>query len=103
MSELTHNELVLLCAEEDPLECHRFLMICPELVAWGVEPLHIRKNGVIETQRDAEDRLLRSQQLDAMSGASLFPAERETALEHAYLEQAKKYAYRIDPAELHRW
>lgn len=101
--ELDQNDLVLLCAEEDPLSCHRFLMICPELVALGLEPLHIRKGGETESQRDAEDRLLQCQQLDAVAGASLFSSDRETALENAYVAQAKKCAFRIDTAELYRW
>src|SRR5574337_1324041 len=58
LAELGQNALALMCAEEDPLACHRFLMICPELVALGMEPRHIRKDGVVETQREAEDRLL---------------------------------------------
>ncbi len=28
--ELARTDLALMCAEEDPLLCHRFLMICPE-------------------------------------------------------------------------
>ena len=46
LGELERDDLALLCAEEDPLNCHRFLMICPELVAMGIEPVHIRKGGV---------------------------------------------------------
>src|SRR4029077_17450103 len=49
---------VLMCAEEDPLQCHRFLMICPALLERGVTPVHIRRGGALESQRDAEDRLL---------------------------------------------
>src|SRR5262250_247706 len=31
--ELSRTQrIVLMCAEEDPLQCHRFLMICPELL-----------------------------------------------------------------------
>ena len=103
LKESAGHDLVLMCAEEDPLNCHRFLMICPELVAHGFEPLHIRKGGVLETQREAEDRLLQMQQLGAMAGASLFSSERESALESAYAEQAKKCAFRLDPAEMERW
>lgn len=101
--ELEQHDLALMCAEEDPLTCHRFLMICPELVALGLEPVHIRKGGKIETQGEVEDRLLQTQQLDAIAGASLFSSDRATALESAYVEQAKKCAFRIDPAEVHRW
>jgi uncharacterized protein (DUF488 family) len=52
------RKTAILCAEEDPLHCHRFLLICPALVARGVAPVHLRRGGAAETQRDAEDRLL---------------------------------------------
>jgi len=103
LNELADCDLALMCAEEDPLNCHRFLMICPELVALGLEPLHIRKGGVIETQQEAEDRLLQQQHLGAAAVGSLFASERESALETAYLAQAKKCAFRLDPAEMERW
>jgi uncharacterized protein (DUF488 family) len=98
----THN-LALMCAEEDPLHCHRFLMICPELVAVDVEPSHIRKGGLIETQREAEDRLLESNDLGSHAGPSLFAADRAAALETAYVSQAKKAAFRVSPEEVERW
>lgn len=103
LAELERGDLALLCAEEDPLSCHRFLMICPELVAMGLEPLHIRKGGIQETQREAEDRLLQAQKMAAVAGASLFPEDREVALERAYVAQSEKYAFRIDPRELEIW
>jgi uncharacterized protein (DUF488 family) len=103
LEELRQSDLVLMCAEEDPLNCHRFLMICPELVTLGVEPNHIRKGGIIETQTEADDRLLRSQQLVAVAGASLFSEDREAALENAYLSQSKECAFRIDPRVLQAW
>ncbi len=103
LGELADNDLALLCAEEDPLSCHRFLMICPELVAMGIEPFHIRKGGIRETQRSAEDRLLQAQKMAAVAGASLFAVDREAALESAYIAQSKKCAFRIDARELETW
>lgn len=103
LKELMQSDSVLMCAEEDPLNCHRFLMICPELVTAGVEPCHIRKGGIIETQREAEDRLLETQHLGAVAGASLFPDDREASLEKAYIDQSEKCAFRIDPRVLEPW
>ncbi|MGH9532526.1 MAG: DUF488 family protein, partial [Terriglobales bacterium] len=102
-AELAQYDLALMCAEEDPLQCHRFLMIGPELVAHGLEPLHIRKGGILETQKQAEDRLLDAQQFSAVAGASLFSADRATALESAYDTQARQCAFRIEPATADRW
>ena len=86
-----------MCAEEDPLHCHRFLMICPELVARGLEPQHIRRGGVIESQRAAEDRLLEAHNFGDVVTGSLFPVGRAAALEDAYDLQAREVAFRADP------
>jgi hypothetical protein len=87
----------LMCAEEDPLHCHRFLMICPALVERGLSPLHIRRGGAIESQREAEDRLLELHGFADVTSTALFPSGRDAALEDALLEQSKQYAYRASP------
>lgn len=103
IAELEQHSLALMCAEEDPLSCHRFLMICPELVALGIDPQHIRKGGVIDSQRECEDRLMEAHQLGAMARNTLFPFDRATALEDAYAAQSEKVAFRIDPRVLEPW
>jgi uncharacterized protein (DUF488 family) len=100
LSEAGSRSVALLCAEEDPLECHRFLMICPELVLAGVSPIHIRKGSRLESQEDAENRLLAASGLASMAGNTLFPAARLDALDEAYDSQARKCAFRVDPAQL---
>lgn len=87
------QKLVLMCAEEDPLHCHRFLMICPALVERGVAPLHIRRGGRLESQAEAEDRLLKLHHLDAFASGSLFAAERGDALQEALRRQAKDFSF----------
>ena len=88
------SNIVLMCAEEDPLQCHRFLMICPALLECGVTPLHIRRGGSLESQREAEDRLLKSNDLAAFDSGSLFVSEREAALKDALRRQARAFAFR---------
>ena len=48
-------------------------MVCPELVKLGVDPLHIRKGGQIETQEAAEERLLKANGLGSMRHKHPFP------------------------------
>jgi hypothetical protein len=91
--------LALLCAEEDPITCHRFLLVTPELILRGIAPAHIRKGAVLESQAEAEDRLLSEHQAD-IAGASLFSADRAAALADALVIQAEKCAYRADPRAL---
>jgi uncharacterized protein (DUF488 family) len=103
LTEVQQRTLALLCAEEDPLSCHRFLMVCPELVARGAEPQHIRKGGVLESQRESEDRLLDAHHFSDVTSASLFPVGRATALDDAYAAQAQKCAFRVDPQTVDIW
>ena len=102
-NELQRASCALLCAEEDPLECHRFLMICPELVRMGIRPFHIRKGSKIESQEDAENRLLGAHGFGGVAADTLFPQSQTDALEEAYDLQAGKFAYRLGPLAVDRW
>ncbi len=96
--ELARSQnIAILCAEEDPLQCHRFLMICPELVKRGAGPVHIRRGGVLESQPAAEDRLLKLHDLAAFTSDSLFVSERDSAIEDALRKQSEEYAFRTSP------
>lgn len=103
LKELEARALALLCAEEDPLDCHRFLMIAPALLTAGVSPVHIRRDGRLESQREAEDRLLSEHGFSSTLGNTLFPEVRGQALEKAYELQATKCAFRVDPMTFPRW
>jgi len=89
--------VALMCAEEDPLECHRFLMICPALLERSITPLHIRRGGGVEAQRDAEDRLLIRHGFDDVTSTALFVSGRADALQDALVLQSKEFAYRASP------
>jgi uncharacterized protein (DUF488 family) len=87
----------LMCAEEDPLQCHRFLMICPALLERGATPVHIRRGGALELQNEAEDRLLVLHGFDDVTSTSLFVSGREDALRDALVLQSKDFAFRASP------
>lgn len=95
--ELHGHVVAIMCAEEDPLECHRFLMIGPQLIKLGIVPLHIRKGSQIETQEAAENRLLVGTGFEAVAADTLFPDARSQALEDAYRLQAERFAFRAKP------
>lgn len=40
------NNIVLMCSEEDPYNCHRHNLITQTLVKMGLEVIHIRKNSI---------------------------------------------------------
>jgi len=49
--------LCILCSEEDPVKCHRGLLISRELAKLGIEVRHLRHDGSIETQEHFESRI----------------------------------------------
>lgn len=51
--------LALLCAEKEPLECHRTLLVSRELVALGTPVIHIHADGRLETHAEAMSRLVK--------------------------------------------
>ena len=53
------QRLALLCAEKEPLECHRTLLVARELVAMGASVVHIHADGALETYSDAMKRLIK--------------------------------------------
>ncbi|ODT68033.1 MAG: hypothetical protein ABS75_22000 [Pelagibacterium sp. SCN 63-23] len=55
---MPRTRLALLCSEHEVLDCHRFLLISRHLTGLGVDVEHIHRDGTVETQREAEDRLM---------------------------------------------
>jgi uncharacterized protein (DUF488 family) len=51
--------IALMCAEREPLDCHRFLLVSRHLHERGVGLRHILADGSIEPHEAAEVRLLR--------------------------------------------
>jgi len=82
---LQHYRIALMCAEKDPLDCHRFLLICRQM-AHDTDISHIRPNGTLESQSKLEKRMLQQYQLDQ---PSLFDTS-EMCLEQAYAQQHQK-------------
>ena len=50
----------LLCAEEDPLTCHRTILICRHLRGRVNSILHIRGDGSMENNEEFEQRLVKA-------------------------------------------
>jgi len=69
---------LLLCAEKDPLKCHRFFLISPMLVEKGWEVRHILASGEGISQTEGEKAYLK-----AIKGPTLFSGRAE-ALKKAY-------------------
>ncbi len=55
----TKQRIALLCAEKDPLTCHRTILVCRHLADRGIGIRHILEDGRLESHNDALHRLLR--------------------------------------------
>ena len=61
--------VALMCAEKDPIDCHRCILVTPHLRQQGLEVLHILSDGTVEAHEQTEKRLL---QLFALDEQDLF-------------------------------
>jgi len=52
------KRLALMCAEKDPLQCHRAALICRNLRKEPFPVVHILADGSLETREELEGRLL---------------------------------------------
>ena len=50
--------IALMCAEKEPLECHRTLLVAKALAERGQPVLHIHADGHLEAHEAAMERLL---------------------------------------------
>ena len=94
--------IAMLCSEEDPLDCHRGLMVAPALIERGIHPVHVRGDGRLETTPDLEDRLLAATKvglgiMDGLFAAAISEEERKEMLAEAYRIQARKKGFRLRP------
>jgi uncharacterized protein (DUF488 family) len=85
-----HGRVALLCAERDPFDCHRAILVCRELLARGVEAGHIRADGSLESRAALDARVLAA--LGAGERDS-FDSEDEL-LTAAYRHRGREIAYR---------
>lgn len=81
--------IALMCAEKDPITCHRTILICRNLRSPSIKIRHILENGSIEEHADTEKRLMRLYKLDQ---SDMYRSE-VMRLEEAYDLQGDKIAF----------
>ena len=93
------HRLALTCAERDPLDCHRTILVARELARRGLDVAHILADGRLEPHAATLDRLLARQ---GLTQPQLF-ASPEERIEQAYDARAANLAYaREDAADPER-
>jgi uncharacterized protein (DUF488 family) len=87
------GRVCLMCAEREPLDCHRCLLLARALAGRGLTIGHILHDGTIEPHAATEQRLL------GLAGAScdLFASGQEERLAAAYRARARAVAFRQKP------
>lgn len=83
------HRVALMCAEKDPLTCHRTILVCRFARDVFPDVRHILHDGSLEIQADAESRLLK---LARLPERDLFHS-REELVEQAYQKQEGRVAY----------
>ena len=99
------HKIALMCAEKDPITCHRTILVCPHLQDLDLAIHHILNTGELESHQHLEERLLVLSGLDDATvnqpvQLSLFdqPQEpdgrsRQERLQLAYHKQGEAIAY----------
>jgi len=82
--------IALMCAEKEPLDCHRTILVARHLEERGMSVKHILFDGSIEEHADAIERLIARKRI---SGVDMFRAKEAVVLD-AYKEQRRNIAYR---------
>lgn len=78
--------VALLCAEKEPLDCHRTLLVSPALEQKGVDVFHILADGTLEPHQDALNRLIR---MAGLPQADLLRSHEELVAEAMAIQEAK--------------
>jgi len=86
----------LMCAEKEPIECHRTILVARHLVERGIAVHHILADGSVETQAEVLDRLMTDLRLQQEQ--QHFFRSAEEIVDDAYRLQEARIAFERDDA-----
>ena len=87
----TSRNIALMCAEKDPLDCHRTILVARYLANDEFNIRHVLSDGAIEEHDEAITRLV--EKLKISKTPDMF--NKEPPIEAAYRIQGEKIAYRL--------
>lgn len=95
LNTLKHDNVVLMCTEKDPLDCHRAIMVARGFEQIGIPVTHILHDGSSLSQEELNERLLARYFPDSQQ-ISLFDANetRQEQLSAAYQKRNSEIGYR---------
>jgi len=90
--------IAIMCAEKEPLDCHRTILVCRHLRGNSLRIRHILADGTLEAHEHTEERLVKLTGVEA----SLFEPNvtRQELIERAYDARGHEIAYRADSQEI---
>jgi uncharacterized protein (DUF488 family) len=77
------RSIALMCAEKEPLDCHRVHLVARRLAERGADIVHLLADGTVRPHREVEETLLKKE------GGDLFE-DRGTRLARAYEARSRK-------------
>jgi uncharacterized protein (DUF488 family) len=89
LTGMQNHCIAIMCAEREPLDCHRTILVARELEKAAVPITHILADGSLEPHRHAMERLASNLKL---AETDLFRTPDEL-IEDAYEKQASQIAY----------
>ena len=91
--DLAQHRIALMCAEQEPLDCHRTLLVARALDERNVAVSHILTNGELETHAAAMERLLDGFGMSAEDDLFRQLQPREELIAEAIARQAERVAF----------
>jgi hypothetical protein len=89
LTGMQQHRIAIMCAEREPLDCHRTILVSRELEKAGVPVNHILQDGSLEPHRQTMSRLASDLKL---ASTDLFRTPDEL-IEDAYEKQGSRIAY----------
>jgi len=86
------HRIAIMCAEKDPLNCHRAILVSRRIHEGGIQVEHIHADGRLESHTKLESRMLKALK---MSETDLFRSYDEILTE-AYQMHGQNIAYQDD-------
>jgi uncharacterized protein (DUF488 family) len=96
IADAARHRVCLMCAEREPLDCHRCLLVARAFAERGVAVGHILHDGTIEPHTAIERQLI----ADSGGAGDLFATGQNGRLAAAYRRRARAVAFRPKAGQL---
>jgi uncharacterized protein (DUF488 family) len=96
---LEQHRIALMCAEKEPLDCHRTILVSRELQKHGLQVWHILSDGSLESHAESENRLI--EMMGVAPGLFDQDVDHAEIARRAYEARGLEIAYRQEQGVAH--